>query len=102
MQKIDEFLALKMVIILPFQSPEPAHHFIQVRDACVSFSMAKALHGWMEILPKVPEWKSRTVELKGYPMGELMHLFYHDTLNCIEYLFGNPLFANHMDFCLVR
>ena len=56
----------------------------------------------MEILPKVPEWKSRTVELKGYPTGEPMHLFYRDALDCVEYLFRNPLFANHMDFCPVR
>jgi hypothetical protein len=27
-----------------------------------------------------------------------MHLFFRDALDCVEYLFGNPLFSEHMDF----
>ena len=53
----------------------------------------------MEMLPKVPDWKSKEVTLRGHPINEPMYLFYHNTLNCIEYIFGNPLFADHMDFC---
>ena len=56
----------------------------------------------MEMLPKVPDWKPKKITLMGYPTSEPMHLFYRDTLDCIEYIFGNPLFANHMDFCPVR
>lgn len=56
----------------------------------------------MEMLPKVPEWKSTKITLLGYPTSEPMHLFYRDALDCVEYIFGNPLFANHMDFCPVR
>ena len=31
-----------------------------------------------------------------------MLLFYRDALDCVEYLFGNPLFANRMDFSPTR
>jgi hypothetical protein len=31
-----------------------------------------------------------------------MYLFFRDALDCVEYLFGNPLFAGHMDFCPTR
>ena len=31
-----------------------------------------------------------------------MHFFYRDALDCVEYLFGNPLFAEQMDFSPVR
>ena len=54
------------------------------------------------MLPEVPEWKSKRISLMGYPTSEPMHLFYRDALDCVEYLLGNPLFANHMDFCPVR
>ena len=55
----------------------------------------------MEILPKVPDWRSKKITLIGYATNKLMHLFYRDALNCVEYVFGNPLFVNHMDFCPV-
>jgi hypothetical protein len=56
----------------------------------------------MEMLPSVPDWKSKKISLMGYPTSEPMYLFYRDALDCVEYLFGNPLFSNHMDFCPVR
>ena len=31
-----------------------------------------------------------------------MFLFYRDSLDCVEYLLGNPLFADCMDFSPVR
>ena len=31
-----------------------------------------------------------------------MLLFYRDALDCVEYLFGNPVFADKLDFCPVR
>lgn len=31
-----------------------------------------------------------------------MFLFYRDTLECVEYLLGNPLFSDCMDFCPTR
>lgn len=28
-----------------------------------------------------------------------MTLYYRDALDCLEFLFSNPLFAGHIDFC---
>ena len=54
------------------------------------------------MLPSVPEWKFKKIVLTGHAMKEPMLLFYCDALDCVEYLFGNPVFANRMDFCPVR
>jgi hypothetical protein len=54
------------------------------------------------MLPSVPEWKSKTVTLTGHATKEPMLLFYCDALDCVEYLFGNPIFANQIDFHPVR
>jgi len=31
-----------------------------------------------------------------------MYLFYCNTLECVKYLLGNPLFSNHIDFCPIQ
>ena len=54
------------------------------------------------MLPKVPNWKSKKITLPGYATREPMCLFFRDALDCVEYLFGNPLFAGHMDFSPTR
>jgi hypothetical protein len=56
----------------------------------------------MELLPKVPDWKVKKVGIMGYATREPTFLFYRDSLDCVEYLLGNPLFADSMDFCPVR
>jgi len=68
----------------------------------VSFHTAKTLRGRIEMLPKVPEWKSKKIVLPGYATREPMCLFFRDALECVEYLFGNPLFAEHIDFLPTR
>lgn len=64
----------------------------------MSFHTAKALRGRIEMLPKVPDWKFKKITLPGYATREPMHLFLRDALTCAEYLFGNPLFAGHIDY----
>jgi len=56
----------------------------------------------MELLPKVPDWKVKKVGITGYATREPTFLFYRDSLDCVEYLLGNPLFMDCMDFCLIR
>lgn len=56
----------------------------------------------MEMLPATPEWKFKNVSLTGHATKEPTFLFYRDALDCVEYLFGNPLFANRIDFSPVR
>jgi hypothetical protein len=74
----------------------------QIKGAGITFHTAKDLRSRIEILPAVPEWKFKNVTLTGHATKEPMLLFYRDTLDCVEYLFGNPKFANQMDFCPVR
>lgn len=54
------------------------------------------------MLPKVPDWKSKKITLLGYATREPMYLFFHNALDCMKNLFGNPLFAEHMDFSPTR
>ena len=54
------------------------------------------------MLPSVPEWKFKKVALTGYATKEPINLFYCDALECVEYLFGNPMFADRVDFCPVQ
>ena len=50
----------------------------------------------------MPKWKFKTVSLTGHPTREPMLLFHCDTLECVEYLFGNPTFVDQIDFQPVR
>jgi hypothetical protein len=50
------------------------------------------------MLPKVPEWKSELIDFKGFPTKDRMDLYYRDSLECIEHLFGNPLFDRYMEY----
>ena len=54
------------------------------------------------MLPSVPEWKFKKIVLTGHITKEPMLFFYRNALDCVEYLFGNPVFANKMDFCPVQ
>jgi len=54
------------------------------------------------MLPGIPDWKFKKITLEGHATKEPMFLFYRDALDCVEYLFGNPIFANKLDFRPVR
>ena len=56
----------------------------------------------MEMLPNVPDWKVKKISLVGHATREPMFLFYRNALDCVEYLLGNPLFSDCMDFCPIR
>ncbi|KAI0039113.1 hypothetical protein FA95DRAFT_1504627 [Auriscalpium vulgare] len=64
----------------------------------VSFHTAKQLRSKVELLPSGPRWKSKAITLPGYATKSPMKLFYRDSLECLEHLFGNPLFDGHMDY----
>ncbi|KAG6373014.1 hypothetical protein JVT61DRAFT_7067 [Boletus reticuloceps] len=84
MRAIDDFLSLKLVKTLP-----------------LSFASAKELRSRAEILPSGPVWKFQIVPTT-HPTKQPIHLYYRDSLDCIEALFNNPLFAGHMDFSPYR
>ena len=76
--------------------------YIKITQAGITFHMAKDLRSQVEMLPRVPEWKFKTVSLTGHPTQEPMLLFYHNTLKCVEYLFRNPIFTDWVDSCPVQ
>ena len=51
----------------------------------------------IEVLPSPPRWKEVEINVQGGTTKELLTLFYRDGLECFRFLFGNPLFADHMD-----
>ena len=55
----------------------------------LSFQSAKALRGQVEMLPKGPQWYCKPW-LTIHPTKTLIMLFYHNDIECIEALFGNP------------
>ncbi|KAF7314019.1 RPN1-RPN2-N domain-containing protein [Mycena chlorophos] len=83
MKEINEFLQLELV----------QQHLASL----LSFKTAKELRQRIELLPTGPEWKSRTIVIPGFPTKKPIVLFYRNSLECIQLLLRNPLFANHLD-----
>lgn len=52
----------------------------------------------IERLPSPPRWKEAEVEVQGGSTKKPLTLFYRDGLECFKFLFGNPLFRDHMDY----
>ncbi|KAH8102792.1 hypothetical protein DFH11DRAFT_1521671, partial [Phellopilus nigrolimitatus] len=63
-----------------------------------SFTSCKEMREKIEKLPSPPKWKETKVSVKGGTTKKPLTLLYRDGLECFKYLFGNPLFQNHMDF----
>ncbi|KAH9033653.1 hypothetical protein EDB84DRAFT_1588305 [Lactarius hengduanensis] len=78
--EIDEFLKLEWVRL---QKP--------------TFTSAHALRSLVESLPDPPRWYSEEMIIEGYE-SEKMTFYWRDTLDVIEYIFGNPIFAPYMQY----
>ncbi|KAF9029704.1 hypothetical protein BDZ89DRAFT_1132820 [Hymenopellis radicata] len=63
----------------------------------LSFSSAKELRGRAELLPPGPQWKCQPIDEPSYPTKTPIRLFYRDALECVQFLFGNPLLAGHIN-----
>ncbi|KAH9837600.1 uncharacterized protein C8Q71DRAFT_705953 [Rhodofomes roseus] len=77
--QIDEFLKLKWV-----------------RRHPPSFQTCHTLRSWIEELPSGPVWRTAEITLEGYnpaPRNGNPLLIYRDGLECLEYLYGLPIFA---------
>lgn len=70
----------------------------QVKRRPLSFSSAREMRARIEILPSPPRWKEVEVEVGGGTTKKPLTLYYRDGLECFKFLFGNPLFLNHMDY----
>ena len=52
----------------------------------------------IECLPSPPRWKEVTVDIEGGTTKDPLTLYYRDGLECFQFLFGNPLFLDYMDY----
>jgi Plavaka transposase len=71
---------------------------LQMQHSPLSFGTAKELHSRIELLPSGPQWFSERILTPGYPTKRPVTLYYRDALDCLESLFSNPIFNDHMDF----
>ncbi|KAG0694423.1 hypothetical protein DFH29DRAFT_815379 [Suillus ampliporus] len=63
-----------------------------------TFKSAQTLHTYMDTLPKGPKWRCTTIHTKGYITTHPVHLIWRDALEVTQHIFGNPAFANDMEF----
>ncbi|KAF9520189.1 hypothetical protein BS47DRAFT_1259700, partial [Hydnum rufescens UP504] len=66
-------------------------------NTTISLMSAKQLHAKVQSMPGSLPWLSAEITLKDAP-NEPQSLCYCNPLECVTYLFQNPLFKGHMDF----
>lgn len=54
------------------------------------------MHNNLAKLPKPPAWKSRIITVEGGTTDEPIEFLYRDGLEVFKFLFGNPVFRNHL------
>ncbi|KAG1828797.1 hypothetical protein EV424DRAFT_1470990 [Suillus variegatus] len=64
----------------------------------LTFKTAPQLLTFMDALPKGPQWHCTTIKTDGYVTMHPVHLIWRDTLEVMKHIFGNPIFANDMEF----
>lgn len=64
----------------------------------LSFHTAKRLRALVEILPSGVAWSRVEIDRTLFPSKEPIYLYKHDAIDCIEDLFRNPLFKDHLSF----
>ncbi|KIJ14128.1 hypothetical protein PAXINDRAFT_79800 [Paxillus involutus ATCC 200175] len=80
MKAIDKFLSLDSIKSLP-----------------LSFQLARELRGLTELLPQLgPRWRCKTMET-SCETKRPARLFYRDAVDCLAYLFSNPLFKDWLE-----
>ena len=50
------------------------------------------------LLPATVPWKQVEIKVRGAVTKEPLTLYYREVIECVKYLWGNPLFSGHMDF----
>ncbi|KAG1870834.1 hypothetical protein F4604DRAFT_1681705 [Suillus subluteus] len=64
----------------------------------LSFKTAKQLFTFMDALPKVPQWQCTPMHTDGYVTTHPVNLIWRDALEVVHHIFGNQIFANHMEY----
>ncbi|KAG2352868.1 hypothetical protein BDR07DRAFT_1454796 [Suillus spraguei] len=64
----------------------------------LSFKNAKQLSTFMDALPVTPRWKCTPIHTDGYTTTHPVNLIWRDASEVVHHIFGNPIFANHMEY----
>ncbi|KAG1762042.1 hypothetical protein EDD22DRAFT_979942 [Suillus occidentalis] len=64
----------------------------------LSFKNAKQLFTFMDALPVALRWKCMPIHTDGYTTTHPVDLIWRDALEVMHHIFGNPIFANHMEY----
>ncbi|KZS88527.1 hypothetical protein SISNIDRAFT_417979 [Sistotremastrum niveocremeum HHB9708] len=63
----------------------------------LSFRSAQRLRQLIEMLPAGSQWKWKEIKFEGYETKSPLVVYYRDGLECIESLFADPRFVEHLD-----
>ncbi|KIJ21098.1 hypothetical protein PAXINDRAFT_65659 [Paxillus involutus ATCC 200175] len=80
MAKIDKFLKLD-----------------SIKSLHLSFHTVKDLWGCAELLPSGPQWQYHILTTTPWQTTQIIHLYFHNMLDCIEMLFNHPFFTNKLN-----
>ena len=70
----------------------------QMRKRGPSFASARELRQRISLLPDTVCWKQAKVNVSGGSTAQPLTFYYRPAFDCFKFLFGNPLFADYMDF----
>ena len=71
---------------------------VQIKRRPLSFFSAREMRVRIENLPSPPRWKEVEVSIEGGTTRDPLTLYYRDGLECFKFLFGDPLFQDHMEY----
>ncbi|KAG6371436.1 hypothetical protein JVT61DRAFT_9451 [Boletus reticuloceps] len=106
MRAINDFLSIKLVHLLSWLHctlfSNCTYLPVTSQRLCLFHSgllTSKELCSHAEMLPSGPAWKVQIIPTT-HPTKQPVHFYYCDSLDCIELLFNNLLFASEMDLSL--
>jgi hypothetical protein len=94
--QINRFLVLPWVLSFLSAKMKPFNRICQFKsNAKPSFSSAEELLAWIATLPAGPKWTSTVLEVEGYKTTDPISFIWHDGLEVVESIFGDPIFGAH-------
>ena len=63
----------------------------------LNFTNGPALKGLVSKLPATPQWKVTSYDIPGWPTAQPIEFYWRDGLECIRFLYSNPVYQNAMD-----
>ncbi|KAG6372042.1 hypothetical protein JVT61DRAFT_8748 [Boletus reticuloceps] len=63
-----------------------------------SFNTVDKLFGWLASLPQGTQWQSSSITFNGFKTTHPIRFLYRNTLDVVQELFSNPMFARYMTY----